>query len=60
MEAQFQNRNPITESQPRAPVPFHKMEEALARELAQNRIMDDRVAREKDRLYANSDQIKKL
>lgn len=53
-------RNPITDGQPATPVPFDKMEEALSRELASERIMDERLQREKDRLFANSDQIKEM
>ena len=61
MEAQYLNRNPITESPKHVqPVPFSQMEAVLAKELASNRIMEERVQREKDRLYSNSDQIKEL
>ena len=56
-EAHFLNTNPITDGL-KAPTPFNKMEEALTREIAKQKVRDERVINEARRVHAQSDEIK--
>lgn len=57
-EAQFQNRNPIITDP--AIVPLDKLEEALGRQIAENRIGEDRKKMNALRVYRQSEEIKEM
>jgi hypothetical protein len=56
-EAHFKNTNPITDGLT-AVTPFSKMEEALAREIARAKIVDERKVLEAKRIFNQSEELK--